>query len=90
MDQETLFRTVIEMGKDLRYMRDDVSDLKRDLKENIESNEENMKLRDAKIARIEEIQNLNTGKLAVVLVLIGASVLGIFQFILMLWGKMPK
>ena len=64
-------------------MREDVSDLKQELREKME-------LHEIRISDIEKIQNLNTGKLAVILILIGAAIVGGFQFILMLWDKIPK
>lgn len=90
MDKETLFRTVIEMGKDIRYMRDDIADLKRELKENANATEKRLMGDEKRISDIEKIQNLNTGKLAVVLLIIGAGILGIFQFSVALWDKIPK
>jgi len=83
MDQDQIYDSVIEMAGDIRYMREDIADLKRELKENAESNEK-------RISDIEKIQNLNTGKLAVVLLLVGAGILGIFQFGIALWDKIPK
>lgn len=90
MDKDAFYDSVIEMGKDIRYMRSDILDLKLELKESIKANEEKAEIEEARISRIEGIQNLNTGKLAVVLVLVGAGILGIFQFALMAWDKIPK
>lgn len=90
MDRDVFYDSVIEMGKDIRYMRDDIADLKEELKENAEANENRMLEDEKRITDIEKIQNLNTGKLAVVLLLLGAGILGIFQFVLTLWDKIPK
>ena len=83
MDKDTLYRTVIEMGKDIRYMREDIADLKDGVKERIDGHEN-------RITDIEKLQSLNTGKLAVILVLIGTGILGIFQFLFWGWDKIPK
>jgi len=90
MDKDAFYDSVIEMGKDIRYMREEISDLKLELKESAESNEKRITEDEKRIANIEKIQNLNTGKLAVVLLLVGAGILGIFQFAIMLWDKIPK
>jgi len=90
MDKDAFYDSVIEMGKDIRYMRDDIADLKRELKENAELCENRIVEDEKRISDIEKIQNLNTGKLAVLLLLLGAGILGIFQFILMMWDKIPK
>ena len=90
MDKDKFYDSVIEMGKDIRYMRDDIADLKRELKENVESNEKRIVGDEKRITDIERIQNLNTGKLAVLLLILGAGILGISQFLLMIWDKIPK
>jgi hypothetical protein len=90
MDRDAFYDSVIEMGKDIRYMRADIADLKEELK--IKGAATNRRLVDdeKRITDIEKIQNLNTGKIAVFTVLVGAGILGIFQFVLMIWDKLPK
>lgn len=83
MDRDKIYDTVIEMGKDIRYMREDISDLKDELKERIDLHEE-------RISDIEKIQNLNTGKLAVILIFIGAGIVGLTQVLLWSWDKIAK
>ena len=39
MNKDEIYDSVIEMAGDIRYMREDISELKRELKENAESNE---------------------------------------------------
>ena len=90
MDRDKIYDSVIEMAGDIRHMREDITDLKSELKENAGSNEKRIIEDEKRISDIERIQNLNTGKLAVVLLLIGAGILGIFQFGIMLWDKIPK
>lgn len=90
MDKDAFYDSVIAMGKDIRYMRGDIADLKEKLKENAEANVNRLVEDEKRITDIEKIQNLNTGKIAVFTVLIGAGILGIFQFALMIWDKIPK
>ena len=83
MEKDNIYEKVIESARDIKYIREDIAELKRELQESTEANEK-------RITDIEKIQNLNTGKLAIVLMLFGAGILGAFQFALMLWEKIPK
>jgi regulator of replication initiation timing len=90
MEKDEFYDSVIEMSRDIRYMREDIADLKIEVKESRKSNENRMLENEKRIANIERIQNLNTGKLAVVLLIIGAGIMGVFQVVLTIWDKIPK
>jgi regulator of replication initiation timing len=90
MEKDEFYDSVIEMSQDIRYMREDIADLKIEVKESRKSNENRMLENEKRIANIERIQNLNTGKLAVVLLIIGAGIMGVFQVVLTIWDKIPK
>lgn len=83
MDKDMLYDSVIKMGKDIRYMRDDISDLKKDFEDMRDAHNE-------RISSVEKIQNLNTGKLGVIMTFIGVGILGIVQFAIWSWDKIAK
>ena len=83
MDRNLIYDSVIEMASDIRYMREDIKELKRQLKGNTDSY-------DKRISDIEKIQNLNTGKLGVILIFIGAGIVGILQLAIWSWDKIVK
>lgn len=77
MEIEDIYQKVIESTRDIKYIREDITDLKKELKEDrVACNK--------RISLIESVQNLNVGKLSVILVTIGAIVLGGVQ--ILIWG----
>jgi hypothetical protein len=80
MKIDDLCRKVTESAKDIKYLRGDVAELKRDMKEETKTCHD-------QITQMKEIQNLNAGKLSVVLITIGAGILGSVQLLIWILGK---
>jgi len=83
MQINDIYEKVIESARDIKYIREDVTELKKEMKEETESCHK-------RISHIKDVQNLNVGKLSVILITIGAVVLGGVQILIWLLGKFIK
>lgn len=94
MGIDEIYKEVTESARDIKHIRGDLADVKRDLKEETKAcNKRISAIGDAnnkRLAAIEAVQNLNVGKLSVILIGIGAVILGGVQVLLWLLGKFIK
>jgi len=94
MDTNDIYKKVIESAQNIKYIREDVTELKKDMKEETRILKEEMKEEKEachkRISRIQDVQNLNVGKLSVILVTIGAVILGAVQLVLWFMSKFIK
>jgi len=78
-----IYKKVNESARDIKYIREDVTELKKEMKEETKACHK-------RISRIEGVQNLNAGKLSVILITIGAIILGAVQLVIWLMSKFVK
>ena len=83
MGIDEIYKEVIESASDIKHIREDIVDMKREL------NEET-KACNKRISRIEGVQNMNVGKLSVILITVGAVVLGGVQILIWFLGRFIK
>lgn len=80
MNINDIYQKVIESARDIKYIREDIAELKKEMKEETETCHK-------RITQIKDVQNLNVGKLSVILITIGAVILGGVQLLIWLLGK---
>lgn len=94
MEIDDIYKKVIESARDIKYIREDIVDLKRELKEETAGIQKEMKEETKschkRISQIKDVQNLNVGKLSVILITIGAVILGGVQLLIWVLGKIIK
>ena len=83
MEIDDIYRKVIEFGRDIKYMREDIAEMKKEMKEETKACHK-------RIDRIKGVQDLNAGKMAVILITIGALILGGVQILIWFLGKFAK
>ena len=83
MEIDDIYRKVIEFGRDIKYMREDIAEMKKEMKEETKACHK-------RIDRIKGVQDLNAGKMAVVLITIGAVILAGVHALLWFLDKMIK
>ena len=83
MGIDEIYTEVIESARDIKHIREDIKDVKTELKEET-------KACNKRLSTIEAVQNLNVGKLSVILITIGAVVLGGVQILIWFLGKFAK
>jgi len=83
MQINDIYEKVIESARDIKYIRKDVTDLKKEMKEETKACHK-------RISRIEGVQNLNVGKLTVILITIGAVILACAQMLIWFMDKIIK
>lgn len=83
MDTNDIYEKVIESAQDIKYIREDITELKNKMEEDTEACNK-------RISYMEGMQNLNAGKLTVVLVVIGAIMIAGIQLVIWLMDKIIK
>lgn len=83
MEINDIYEKVIESAQNIKYMRDDISDMKKEMKEETKACHK-------RIDRIKGVQDLNAGKMTVILITIGAVILAGVQALLWFLDKMIK
>jgi len=83
MGIDEIYTEVIESRRDIKHLCEDLQDVKKELREETKSCNK-------RISRMEGVQNLNVGKLSVILIGIGAVVLGGVQIVIWLLGRFIK
>lgn len=81
MEKEDIYDRVIEMSRDIKYMREAIQDLKCELKEDREKT-------DKRLIYVEKTLQLNVGKISVIMIGIGAAIVGAIQLCFWLWDVM--
>jgi len=83
MEIKDIYDKVIESARDIKYIREDMAEMKEEMKEETKACHK-------RISSIEGVQNLNVGKLSVILITIGAVILGAVQVVIWFMSKFIK
>lgn len=83
MGIDEIYKEVTESARDIKHIRGDLQEVKKELKEET-------KACNKRLSAVEAVQNLNVGKLSVILIAIGAVILGVVQLLISFLGKCVK